>query len=605
MTIAAAISLCAALSAAGDPELPRVWTYDPPVGETATSGLLTPLVRVPAWAYLSPTSVADETCDFIKARNLGEGEVGILLFAFGRGSIFGHPGDALQSPPAPAGLSAAPWTLHGRQAARTWTQQFIARYQQRAAAEQLPSPTRWHMDCEYRLPALCYQPDIAACWGTQPVQYFAAVQQDPRWSSEPLLMNPGGTPAQRTLSQLYAAAGSPSFDPTQPRGAPANRVWSSWWDSVTREAMEGALKDGFYDLVQAAWPGSLTSEFASSMRLDGGIEPDGTARQFVDFEWWDNGWMRSRWDGHGDLQAPTLYLFGESFIEPSGDFWEQNLGLHRGNLDACLHSYGGAPPSSITPWVCLPDFALPDGNGPFGSRAISRDEFVSMVALLRSRGISEFMLFPGAGEPLWNFVGLTIRSIWSTELQSAAVLHGSSMGDAAELARRAERQSLAIAPAKGHASVRARFSAPPRGAGAPDGRFWLSFELSAPSGGTAEVFVLDASGAASPLASFELRPSLPGARWLGPFNAAGLVRPDGTLEVRLDATVDGSEIHIDLMQAVVERGQSPDIDGDGVVGASDLARILGAWDSERAGPDLDRDGVVGPNDLAILLNAWG
>jgi hypothetical protein len=102
-----------------------------------------------------------------------------------------------------------------------------------------------------------------------------------------------------------------------------------------------------------------------------------------------------------------------------------------------------------------------------------------------------------------------------------------------------------------------------------------------------------------------LSPSLPGAQWLGPFNAAGLVRANGTLDIRLDATGVGSELRVDLMQAVAERGQSPDIDRDGCVGATDLARLLGAWESERASTDLDRDGVVGPADLAILLNAWG
>lgn len=52
-----------------------------------------------------------------------------------------------------------------------------------------------------------------------------------------------------------------------------------------------------------------------------------------------------------------------------------------------------------------------------------------------------------------------------------------------------------------------------------------------------------------------------------------------------------------------------DLDGDGSVGASDLAILLGSW-----GPcppegdcpaDLDSDGQVGASDLAILLGSWG
>ncbi len=49
-----------------------------------------------------------------------------------------------------------------------------------------------------------------------------------------------------------------------------------------------------------------------------------------------------------------------------------------------------------------------------------------------------------------------------------------------------------------------------------------------------------------------------------------------------------------------------DLDGDGVVGASDLAALLGAWGSGAGAPaDLDGNGVVGAGDLAALLGAWG
>ena len=53
-----------------------------------------------------------------------------------------------------------------------------------------------------------------------------------------------------------------------------------------------------------------------------------------------------------------------------------------------------------------------------------------------------------------------------------------------------------------------------------------------------------------------------------------------------------------------------DLDGDGTVGASDLAVLLGAWSqSPCAGSacnaDLDGDTLVNAADLAILLGAWG
>jgi hypothetical protein len=46
-----------------------------------------------------------------------------------------------------------------------------------------------------------------------------------------------------------------------------------------------------------------------------------------------------------------------------------------------------------------------------------------------------------------------------------------------------------------------------------------------------------------------------------------------------------------------------DLDGNGVVGASDLATLLGAWGG--AGADLNGDGVTNASDLAAMLGAWG
>jgi hypothetical protein len=54
---------------------------------------------------------------------------------------------------------------------------------------------------------------------------------------------------------------------------------------------------------------------------------------------------------------------------------------------------------------------------------------------------------------------------------------------------------------------------------------------------------------------------------------------------------------------IVEWSIFGDFDGDGSVGAADLAILLGAW--ETAGPtDLDGDGTTGASDLALLLGAW-
>jgi hypothetical protein len=52
---------------------------------------------------------------------------------------------------------------------------------------------------------------------------------------------------------------------------------------------------------------------------------------------------------------------------------------------------------------------------------------------------------------------------------------------------------------------------------------------------------------------------------------------------------------------------SPDLDGDGAVGAADLSLLLFAWGpcgADACDADLDGDGLVGASDLALLLEAW-
>lgn len=48
-----------------------------------------------------------------------------------------------------------------------------------------------------------------------------------------------------------------------------------------------------------------------------------------------------------------------------------------------------------------------------------------------------------------------------------------------------------------------------------------------------------------------------------------------------------------------------DLNGDGIVGAADVAMLLGTWGAcSNCAADLDHDGTVGVLDLAILLGAW-
>ena len=66
----------------------------------------------------------------------------------------------------------------------------------------------------------------------------------------------------------------------------------------------------------------------------------------------------------------------------------------------------------------------------------------------------------------------------------------------------------------------------------------------------------------------------------------------------------GTSPEIDAIADVAPIAVLADLDGDGVVGATDLAALLANWGSANANADLDGDGLVGASDLAALLAAW-
>ncbi|MCX5640583.1 MAG: S8 family serine peptidase [Planctomycetota bacterium] len=76
----------------------------------------------------------------------------------------------------------------------------------------------------------------------------------------------------------------------------------------------------------------------------------------------------------------------------------------------------------------------------------------------------------------------------------------------------------------------------------------------------------------------------------GPDGISGMGRIDAGAAIRL-----------------ARAGSLGDLDGDGMVGGSDVAVLLGAWGAcdFDCRADLDDDGAVGGGDLALLLSTWG
>ena len=602
--LAASLALAFTASATAIP--PRIWAWTAPTADTGSTIPIVPLVMTSVSPESSATAVADEICDRILALGLGEGEVAITILGFGRGTLVHNPADALVGSGLPDFLArGVPWTSNGVAQAGAWTDAFIARYKLRQSLHGVAAPSRFHMDSELRLPTLCYLPNVGACWETAPLEVFAAMQLDPRWESEPVRLNPGNTPVLRTVAAAYADAGSPPFDPAQPRHAPANRAWSRWWDGFMREAVDGALHEAFYRRVQQAWPGALSSEFAQTMRLDGGAEPDGTRREYIDFEWWNQGWMRSSWCGRAPLQAPALYLFGETFVEPDRPFMEEQMRLHRANIDACLHSFGGASPAEVTPWVTLPGFALPYGESPATDIPLTTDEFLRMIALLKGRGIAECMLWPGVSASEWRAVGRAIDGVWRTDLAAAGVSSGAADAPLAAAAR-ADRGAATLTAGPAGIDAVFSFASPPQTGCLGEGRLWLALETRALTASAWTVEVRAGPRAAWRLVSTHGQaPDAVDVRWIGPIDASGSIAADGSFEIRLRSADAKAAIAVDLVQAIRVPSMGGDINGDGAIDSVDLAGLLGAWGLADTAADLNGDGAVGSPDLAILLNRWG
>jgi hypothetical protein len=114
--------------------------------------------------------------------------------------------------------------------------------------------------------------------------------------------------------------------------------------------------------------------------------------------------------------------------------------------------------------------------------------------------------------------------------------------------------------------------------------------------------------------SFETILSPPSYRPNEPLDAFDGMPSEGIWTFTISTTPDfssGDGLHgwgltITRAGVPVEPCNSPDIDGDGVVGFGDLVRVLAAWGPCPSGcpEDLDEDGVVGFADLLRLLGEW-
>jgi hypothetical protein len=256
----------------------------------------------------------------------------------------------------------------------------------------------------------------------------------------------------------------------------------------------------------------------------------------------------------------------------------------------------------------MPGVALPYGTDG-SSRAVTDDEFLRMVALLRGRGIDEFMVWPGGTEDQWEATVRGVRAAWDVSLVDASVVRGTAGESPVPALRRADRQSLSMDATGGlGVELRATFATPSSGSGILPGRGWIAIEgtrMMAEGSVAVAARVVD-GGEWRSLATFELARSLPGEQWIGPFPMDGLVAADGRVELRVTTNVS---VSLDLLQLVRDPviglpPGSPDLNGDGRIAGADLGILLGDWGKQGGPSDIDRNGTVGGGDLGVLLGAW-
>ena len=86
-----------------------------------------------------------------------------------------------------------------------------------------------------------------------------------------------------------------------------------------------------------------------------------------------------------------------------------------------------------------------------------------------------------------------------------------------------------------------------------------------------------------------------------------MLRNSSNYDPNLHSGPEWGDIHpTELLEPSPDVGDClADANDDGIVDATDLSILLGAWGSTADAGDLDQNGIVGGSDLAALLGAWG
>ncbi|MDA1007691.1 MAG: hypothetical protein O2800_01615 [Planctomycetota bacterium] len=348
-----AIPVIAESGFADDPPVParvsalkRVWTWDVPSGVLSRSSVVQPLTRIAVYTS-DPLDAADAVCDSILRAQLESNEVGVLLQGFGMGGgsptgpkwivegttkLFLHPKDGV-TPSDGLEWWVTPWFSTGVTSCSRWMTRFIERWRERQAnGEPIPDPCRFHFDSE-EWPQVVTSPLGA-------IGAFRAMQNDPRWTSEPILG------FNQSIEAIWVSANRPSFDQTKYWFDPVNRDWSCWYQGVLFTGASAAMQAAAGSVIKEAWPNCGVSNYGTSTSFDG---VDG--RFDVDSR---NPWLKYVHRSASDIQAPVFYnrpTTGNAELDRASE--TKVIASTRSSLSMMMHSFGGCSPSSMVPWIEL------------------------------------------------------------------------------------------------------------------------------------------------------------------------------------------------------------------------------------------------------------
>lgn len=338
----------ASLAGADEPSaLNRFWTWDIPQGAARGDPRFVPLLRVQVHE-LDGETAAKQALRSLRNRGKCAGSVAVCLQGFGmaQGDPDG-PSWAVKGTTAlmqnwedgvDRGLSPAwwvtPWFKSGIEQCHSWINAFCSTWvEARVADPSLPAPDRFLFDTE-EWPGVGHSAKGVG-------QTFAAMQQDPRWDTQPIVGY------GRPLSKLWEDAGSPEVHPSLVWFAPSNRSWARWYQGLCLQAADAAMDRVAYSQIKMYWPGCRCSNYRSATSFDG---VDG--RFDIDSR---NPWLNFTHRASADLLGPVCYwVWPEYAAKLKMSLDEASLAWTCSRLDAMQASYGGYQGSSIVPWIQLP-----------------------------------------------------------------------------------------------------------------------------------------------------------------------------------------------------------------------------------------------------------